>query len=628
MRVGFTVVQQGEDIRFEHSLPQYQDRTNLVCIMQTRNAVAAFIGRLYYRYERLSELRSRLSEDSLRECTASDTILALSFYLEFGPDALERLEGDFALVVWDAAAKRLIGMRDPMGGYPLYWTQYGDTFAIGTGVAPLLKIRRERTLNREYLADFLMMSGPSEEGATQSCVYEGIYRVLPGMTITLDIQTLAIRKRVYWNWLERIQDPETEHLEEIAGLYANALRTAVRERLWGRTAAQLSGGMDSTSIALLARNLIREGVIQDPLHTLSLIYERLPQLAREKAYIEKALQQRQDIIVHRILADDLLHYDVFTKAPPHDEPYSGLWALQMALPMLSVAAEVGAVTLLTGHGADEIHDVQPYFLADLLRHGRIFKAWREAGHWAQARNNSRWEILKIFGLATMGWPWASGRLRRNAMRLKEQNEYSVSPWIVPAFAHDFDLHRRAEENFRQTYRQYPKTTLSVTIAGLTKRPGDFLRWNVAAPLGIVITHPFLDSRLLALGLGIQLRLQPDPYHKKPILAEAMRSILPKEIRERRTKGYFDEIYYLGLARNLPYLEAMVRNAPLESLGIFDKGILIKQLEEASLGGANCLQLHRLDITLSLIKWLCLQEEMQRDHPVSTESIQVWSKNHV
>ena len=195
----------------------------------------------------------RLPVDSLRECAASEAALALSLYREFGPEGLEHLEGDFALVLWDAGASRLFGMRDPMGGYPLYWTECGDTFAFSTGLEPLWAVRGERILSREYLADFLMMSGPREEGATELCVYEGIHRVLPGTLVLWDARTRAVRKRVYWNWLERIHDPGTDRLEEVTGQYVEALRTAVRERLRGRTSAQLSGGMDSTSVALLAR---------------------------------------------------------------------------------------------------------------------------------------------------------------------------------------------------------------------------------------------------------------------------------------------------------------------------------------------------------------------------------------
>ena len=136
------------------------------------------------------------------------------------------------------------------------------------------------------------------------------------------------------------------------------------------------------------------------------------------------------------------------------------------------------------------------------------------------------------------------------------------------------------------------------------------RWSVATPLRVSSPTRFSRAGLLALGLGIQLRLRPEPGRKKPVLAEAMHGILPQEILGRRTKGCFDEIYYLGLARNLPYVEAIIGTLPLEPLGMFDKGILLRQLEEASLGGTNCRQLLRLNITLSLIKWLCMRGKGQ------------------
>jgi asparagine synthase (glutamine-hydrolysing) len=112
MRVGFTVVQQGDQARFEHSPPQGRGRPDLVSFARTGSAAAALMGRLYYRRERLAELRPHLPVDLLRECAASEAALALSLYREFGPEGLERLEGDFALVLWDAGALRLLGMRD------------------------------------------------------------------------------------------------------------------------------------------------------------------------------------------------------------------------------------------------------------------------------------------------------------------------------------------------------------------------------------------------------------------------------------------------------------------------------------------------------------------------------------
>ena len=617
MRVGFAVVQQGDQARFEHSPPQERGRPDLVSFARTGAAAAALMGRLYYRHERLAELRPRLPVDLLRECAASEAALALSLYREFGPEGLERLEGDFALVLWDAGRRGCSACATPWGAIRFTGRRRGDTFALGTGLEPLLGVRGERTLSREYLADFLTMSGPREEGATELCVYEGIHRVVPGTVVLLDARTRAVRKRGYWNWLERIQDPGTDRLEEVTGQYVEALRTAVRERLRGRTSAQLSGGMDSTSVALLARELIGAGAAEGPLHTLSLVYERLPQLARADLHRQSPEREKGSRSARypgrRPAPLRLLRYGAALRR-------TLLWFVGPANGSSHGRCNRTSGGCYHAHGArrDEIHDVQPYFLADLLRRGRFLKAWREAGRWARARNGSRWEVLKGFGLAALGWPWLSGGLQRNPTRLKAQMNT-----VCRRGSCRLSLATLNSTGVRRTLANLPPMPTANAVRhlmGFEEPAGTSSAGRVAAPLGIVIAHPFLDSRLLALGLGIQLRLRPEPGRKKPVLAEAMRGGVH---RGRRAKGCFDEIYYLGLARNLPYLEAMIQNAPLEPLGMFDKGILTRQLEEASLGGDNCRQLHRLDITLSLIKWLCMQERGKRPLP-PTEVIGVWS----
>src|SRR5207245_2293083 len=99
-------------------------------------------------------------------------------------------------------------------------------------------------------------------------------------------------------------------------------------------------------------------------------------------------------------------------------------------------------------------------------------------------------------------------------------------------------------------------------------------------------HPFFDPRVVCLGLGIQASLTPEPGRLKPVLAEAMRGVLPDTIRTRRSKGHFNEVYYLGLSRNLPALEAMIRQAACDDLGVLNKDVLIHSLQKAALGGAG------------------------------------------
>jgi asparagine synthase (glutamine-hydrolysing) len=585
------------------------------------------MGRLYYRHELLADLRSHVPSESLRACETNDAALALAVYRAGGSGSLERLEGDFALVICDTQRARLLGARDPMGGYPLFWTQCDDTLALSTSMRPLLDLLPSRVLNLDYVADFLMMPGQRNEGPNEACAYSGIHRVLPGTILSLHTSTGYVERRAYWNWLARLKDPGTDQVPDVAAQYADHLRAAVRERLHGRTLTHLSGGMDSTSVSLLARDLVGSGVGKAPLHTLSLVYDQLPGLARERPYIESVLQHEKALVAHRLPADDLLDFDGFVDAPLHDEPYAGLWRLAMDRATVRVAAEVGAVTMLTGIGADDLLDVHPFYLADLLRQGRLPMAWREAVTWARVHNCSPWEILQPFGLVPLAPTWLLSGIERTwwwrgRRRLNEQNDWSLPPWILPDFARHHALRSRAIANAQQTYGRCQHTGLSVTLSALAHTAGDVIRWSVAAPHGITMAHPFLDSRLLCLGLGIQARLRPKPGKMKPVLAEAMRGILPDAIRNRRRKGDFNEVYYLGLARNVPKLEAMVQQAPSEDLGIIDKDCLIRCLHEASMASANARQLQRLNFTLSLLKWLCMQDEWQRTPRPSADIIRM------
>lgn len=210
-----------------------------------------------------------------------------------------------------------------------------------------------------------------------------------------------------------------------------------------------------------------------------------------------------------------------------------------------------------------------------------------------------------FGVSPIVSVWAAGS-RWSGLLTKKDADWSIPPWIMPDFARRHALRSRAIENARQIYQQCQQTNLSVTLNAITSRAGDVFRWSVAAPLGIANAHPFLDPRLLSFGLGMQSRILPEPGNMKPVLARAMHDILPDAIRCRQRKGHFNEVYYLGLARNLHNLETLIRQAPLE--GMIDKGLLTQCLQEGSLAGVPVRQLQHLDYMLSLLKWLCMQEE--------------------
>ncbi|MEV5747246.1 asparagine synthase-related protein [Actinoallomurus sp. NPDC052308] len=610
MAPGFTVIRRSGKIQVQVAILHSGQPSSLTSWIRRDGDIAALMGSLYYKQDLISKIKS--VSPALYE---NDADLALAAYQDMGMSALDLLEGDFALVIWDAKGRRLIGTRDPMGGYPLFWMNRPDRQLFSTEMSALAATQKPQRLNDEYFAEYLMALLPHEEEPREECAYAGIARVLPGTAVIMGVSGAEVERRKCFDWMSRIVDPGSDDPAEIAEQYRPMLTAATRERIHGRTMAHLSGGMDSTSISLLARDLIRSGAGEYPLHTLSLIYEKLPLLAEEQLYIDTILRGEENMCAHKIVADDMLFFDPFEDPPLCDEPYPGLVSFPIARCTTDAAAREGCLTVLTGIGSDEVHVIQPYYLADLLRSRRMLEAWRHVHIWAYECNSGPWGILQQYGIEPIASAWRIPLFhRRTEKRLSRQTDATIPPWVRPGFARRHDLRERTMEQLQRRYRRCSQTALSLAIDMVEQRAGDAVRWGVSAPLGIARSHPFLDPRVFALGLGIQARMRPAPGERKPVLAATMEGLLPEIIRRRKAgKVGFDEVYFLGLTRNEPTLQKLIRQAPGDVWEIFDPDIISSVLKQAGLVTATSRQLQRLDITLSLIIWLSIE----KTHPLSS-----------
>jgi asparagine synthase (glutamine-hydrolysing) len=608
MSVGFTVFARDGEAEFHLCDHGCEDRPALVTLAEIAGVRLVLMGRLYYR----SDLRVGLDlaapelRNRAQDC---DAALALAVYRQRGLEGLECLEGDFALVIWDAGGQRLVAMRDPMGGYPIFHMMREGGVVASTRMGPLLNALAIRTLNLEYLADYLVSPGLAVEHTVDGrTAYQGIQRVPPGSIAVLHLTSGRMEQRRYWDWLQRRADPGTDNIAKIGEQHLDRLKAAVRTRLRGTTASHVSGGMDSTGVALIARDWL-QGC--ETVHALSLVYHRFRLLAREGPYLESALGQ-PGLTPHRINGDEVLDFDCLDTAPAHDEPCFGLVrACAADRALTAAAAQAGAATIMTGVGADDIFDMHPFHLTELLRSGRLWSAWSEASRWARARNDNVWSLLGPYGFANLLPAWmrmgVGNWMRGGYAAWGRNSEWTIAPWIKPDFARRMNLRGRCLANLRRTYHGCRPVGLSMPLWGIRMYQQDFSRMYRAAPHGIMLTHPFLDPRVFSLGLGIRSRVGPQPGGQKPILAAAMRGILPECILNRPRKGHFNETYYMGLSRNLRHLEALVEQAPVDDLGFLDKVSLLDCLQRAALGNAgDAGALMPLNGTLSLLVWLTLQ----------------------
>ncbi|MGB5632163.1 MAG: asparagine synthase, partial [Waterburya sp.] len=125
MRIGFEVILKTDGKAEFHLFPSQQfPKNSLITFAQdsTTGIEVALMGRIYYQ----DDLKNHFSE-AFQQDLASDAALVLAIFRHAGTKGLEQLEGEFALVIFDPEQQCLVTMRDPLGSWPLYWTNDGQT---------------------------------------------------------------------------------------------------------------------------------------------------------------------------------------------------------------------------------------------------------------------------------------------------------------------------------------------------------------------------------------------------------------------------------------------------------------------------------------------------------------------
>ena len=598
MRTGFEVILETDrKAKFHLFRSQQFPQNSLITFAQdsTTGIEVVLMGRIYYQ----DDLKNHFPE-AFQQDLASDAALVLAIFRDYGSKALEQLEGEFALVIFDRQQQCLLAMRDPLGNYPLYWISNGKTLRVSTNLRLLAQQSPPASINRDFLASFLMFPYAYVELATEQTAFEGIRRLLPGHLLAL-YPDRRITKIWSWDWLQQIQPREHITLAEAGSQFTHIFRQAIAERIKnGKIASHLSGGMDSSSVVCIARDLLPP----EKLTTLSLVY-RIRSLVGETDYIQMVVEQGKAIAPHYLDGDAALDFQWFTdQIPEHDEPYPGLFHLAMEKVLVDLASGLGVTTIFTGGGSELITEGNRYHLADLIRQGHWNKALQIARQWSQAKNQSLWSILHQLGIEPL-LPLVlrggiSTTLRGGYGSWPKLGSFDIPPWILPDFARKYGMGDKAAATIKQL-SQYP-VEQSFNLLGLRASSGNWADWYLAAPLGIHISEPFLDRRLITYCLSLPRELREIPGVPKPLLQEAMKGILPEPIRTRQFKRNFNEVYWKGLEQNLPDLEEMVHQSSIDELGIFDKSQLIQVMGQHAIGIGNVRSGSRISSSLALIAW--------------------------
>lgn len=133
------------------------------------------------------ELRTELEKDGMRFRSDSDTEVLLAAYATWGSECLQKINGMFAFVIWNAESQTLFAARDRFGIKPLYVWNGPDGLALVSEIKQLIDLPGfERRLNREAAVQFLQYADFSYDAQT---MWRDVYELEPGTTLSLPLAT-------------------------------------------------------------------------------------------------------------------------------------------------------------------------------------------------------------------------------------------------------------------------------------------------------------------------------------------------------------------------------------------------------------------------------------------------------
>ena len=584
-------------------------RENTIAIASDAGIVVVADAALYYRADLLRALRVRDARPS--GSTSAHFILAA--YRAWGDQCASRVEGDFAFIIWDSIARRLVAARDVGATRPLFYTETRDGLLLASAVAGLVAAGAEPGLNLAHLGEVAAGLALDE---TSTCV-ASIERVPAAHTLSFVGEA---RPQLTANWTPPTF--ETGHrmsLEDGAVVLRDLLTRAVQERLDPArpSSVWLSGGWDSPAVYGAAM-LATSGDI-DRVRAVSITYP-VGDPGREDELIS-SIAGRWGAAPHWIDSADIsLLSELRDRASVRDEPFAHVfehWNRALARGSRAVDTRIAQ----HGNGGDQLFQVSLVYLADLTRKGRLLSVAREcrARGVRDARTLFRWAIQPLLPAFALR---AATAVRRGRP-LRAYLERQVPPWIATDFARRHGLHERA----RTTPGRRRGETLSSVESRYYLTAPYFPRVYacvsaLARDEGVEVRSPLLDPRVIAFAAERPREERASRRETKRVLRAAMKGIIPDEVlapRRMRT-GTTGRLFSRAMRSAGPDLITdATRESRLGELGIVDVDALRRGWKQWEGSGDGNLGV-ALFLTLQTEFWTRAHERSWTPNVVANSSM--------
>jgi asparagine synthase (glutamine-hydrolysing) len=464
----------------------------------------------------------------------TDGALILAAYERWGDGCVDHLLGDFAFAIWDADRELLFCARDHVGVKPFYYYRSHRLFAFASEIKALFRVPEvPREINEPEIAYYVT----SAFGDPTVTAYRNIHCLPAARAMTISVRGVDVRR--YWalDPSRTIRyDTDEEYEQAFRELFTEAVRCRLRSAF--PVGVELSGGLDSSSVVCVARDVLRREGVQTALHTFSATYTDVPQ-CDESAY-RRPILSGGDLIPHDVHPDrlsTLTDVDEMLQAQEGPLPIPNMF---MSRALLGAARETGVRVLLDGENGDDVVSHGAGCLTELLFDFKWRTFLRELNGFAKRVDAPRrlilWhnEIMPALDDVTpepVREAWR--RLHRRPPSPGDQG------FLRAEFSKQIDW-KTTHPDAAQLPRYRPSTCardwhyfgISHALTQAIVQAVD----KAAAAFSIELRHPFYDVRLLEFCLALPPEQKIKGSWPRSIVRRALASLLPPDVCWRMNKA--------------------------------------------------------------------------------------------
>lgn len=461
------------------------------------------------------ELRRELPDITYH--STSDTEVILHAFAHWGPAALEKFIGMYALAIWDNHEQRLFCARDRLGIKPFYFAYTDDAFVFGSEIAALFAASVAPNINHGVLYDFLARDFYEH---TDETFFSNVHKLPAGHWMWIDRDGMCSTPQSYWDFAAEVASqtlPATRigREDRLLELATDAIDIHLRSDV--PVGVAMSGGLDSSTLLKLL----------DKVHPNPTRVEAFSFAFNDPAYSERPFVEKMAQATGRAAHFVEISPQMFVQTVPEfvqnqGEPFAGL-PISAYAHCFRLAHEHGFIVIMDGSGIDEglagYTRFRPAYWADLFEQGNFDTLNRELS--ASGINTSQARHHALSQMQHASRPSADVGMGQDLTVSAKADcltgdflQFAKRP--LPAFDRPFNDHLH-----NLMYRELFYTKLPRALR---------FRDRLSMAVGCELRPPFLDHRLLAYQFALPSSDLIENGISKSILRTAANRLLPDAVR--------------------------------------------------------------------------------------------------